>query len=610
VQIRQITASNVFRYDDFNLKFDNKIYLVLGKVNGDDNSSNTAGKTSIIDIILYGLYGKTLRKGISDISKMHCGNMKVTVDFDDKTIIRTKTNGDNNVDLFIDGEKQIGLKRELQSFVSNSIDDDLFKLITMFTSKNNFFVLNDTEKKDLLISLTKNDNIDKIYKYVNADLSQIKNNNVDVLIKSYESTLSEKEEVEAKYNKLKKKYKKYEEYEEGISQYNEYIKIKETLLEEYNYDKKKFEELKTKGKRLNKIVKGLEKIDLDGNLETMSEYKNTINKNEDKIEEIQEKIDMIKDGNKCPTCRQMLKNKDKILQNFKDDVSDCNQQIKIAKELLSEEKIVYMKAKDEKSANDDMKMELNRTKGSFDLVKLSVNGYKNKLKGLDEQYEEYFKYEDFEITLQDISNVKLQYGEYKEKVNNLDGVEEKLSEIKRKKKKMDKTIIDLEEIKKIFSKDGLKQFIIQQTTDFLEDRINDMVSKVFEDMSIKIRLDFTEKRNMMNIDVSREGEDTIYSVVELSGAEQATLEIIFQIALNDLFETVSGDSVNFMIFDEVFDKFDKNNVDKIPKILKVLEDKEKMILIISHNPSVKEHFDNIITIEKEDGNSKLIQGVN
>jgi DNA repair exonuclease SbcCD ATPase subunit len=102
--------------------------------------------------------------------------------------------------------------------------------------------------------------------------------------------------------------------------------------------------------------------------------------------------------------------------------------------------------------------------------------------------------------------------------------------------------------------------------------------------------------------------DKIFNFEELSTGQGRILEIIFQIALTDLFELVNGDSINIAFFDETFDALDEDNISKISNIIKILEETGKTVLIISHNEKVKQYFNNFIIVEQNDGISKLTQG--
>lgn len=107
----------------------------------------------------------------------------------------------------------------------------------------------------------------------------------------------------------------------------------------------------------------------------------------------------------------------------------------------------------------------------------------------------------------------------------------------------------------------------------------------------------------MNIDILR--RDTVFNIEEMSTGERRIIEMIFQIALNDLFETVNDDSVNVMIFDETFDALDKKNMHKMNNVLKILEEQDKTIFIISHSEDVKKYFRNFVIVEQNNGISSI-----
>jgi DNA repair exonuclease SbcCD ATPase subunit len=266
----------------------------------------------------------------------------------------------------------------------------------------------------------------------------------------------------------------------------------------------------------------------------------------------------------------------------------------------------YSKLKEKKSANDDIKMEYEKIKVEFKQKKEKYINLRFGILKLYEEFSIYFKYKNSDITLRDINNTKMEYGELKQKVSNLEEVENRLREAQENKIKNDLMIDDLKEIKNIFSKNGIKQFIIQKVTDFLITRINELLIKVYEDWKINIKLDFSEKRNTMDIEIYK--GDKIFNFEELSTGQGRILEIIFQIALTDLFELVNGDSINIAFFDETFDALDEDNISKISNIIKILEETGKTVLIISHNEKVKQYFNNFIIVEQNDGISKLTQG--
>jgi DNA repair exonuclease SbcCD ATPase subunit len=603
MEIKQIKAKNVFRYKDFNLKFDNKVYLVLGKVDGLFDKSNGAGKSSIIDIIFYGLYGETLR-GQNDISTDHKGNSEVIVEFDNKKILRGKNVNGNNILSFKEDDKEIsGKKKELNNFVTNKINYKLFKLITTLTPKNNFFILNDADKKDLFISLTKNDIIDKIYDKVKEDLDELEKQNYDLLIKEYEKILENKQDIKKEFKEIEEKLCKYLEYENGLLKYNEYKNKINDIRNDIDKYESKYNDLKIKGKKFKVQLENAKEVDLEKVQNEIANYKADKNKWMTKTEEAKEKIEKLGDLDECPLCGSFLKDKEKIKQNYEYQIQDAKEQIKIIDDLLVSAKEKYEELKNQKEEYDELIMNYKETKIKFKEVKENYIILKEKMEKIEKEYEPFIKYKNCEVSLNDIQNLKLKYGEIKQKNVLIEETEEKLENVKKEKQKVQEQIEELKEIKKIFSKDGLKQFVIQKITDFLELRINEMIIRILEDVSIKIILDFTEKCNLMDIQIIRRDEK--FNIDELSTGERRILEIVFQIALNDLFELTNDDTINFMAFDESFDALDKFNIEKVNEIIKLLEERNKTIFVVAHNSDVKKYFDNIIVVEKNNNVSTI-----
>lgn len=602
MNLKNIKFNNIFSYKEGQLIFDNKVYLVLGMIDGKLTCSNGAGKTSIINIIHKAIYDKTLKRNIKDISMNHSGNMNIEISFDNKKIVRGMINGKNYEKLFVDNEQQIEKKT---NFTDDFIDYELFKLITTFTPKYNFFSLDDSKRKDLIISLTNNDIIDKVYEKVSKDLKQIEEKNFDILIENYKKSLENKEEFENKFIKVEKTLKRYEKVEEALNKLIMFERNRKTLFEDYFVKKEDFFESKNKGNNLSNLYKKIEDINLDKYVSDMSKYQSNIDNEEDNIESLKKKMKMVTDG-KCPICRQKISNKQDILDDYQKDIDSSENEIEKNQKLLDNMKKEYSKLKEKKSANDDIKMEYEKIKVEFKQKKEKYINLRFGILKLYEEFSIYFKYKNSDITLRDINNTKMEYGELKQKVSNLEEVENRLREAQENKIKNDLMIDDLKEIKNIFSKNGIKQFIIQKVTDFLITRINELLIKVYEDWKINIKLDFSEKRNTMDIEIYK--GDKIFNFEELSTGQGRILEIIFQIALTDLFELVNGDSINIAFFDETFDALDEDNISKISNIIKILEETGKTVLIISHNEKVKQYFNNFIIVEQNDGISKLTQG--
>jgi len=604
MHINELKAKSVFSYEKFNLLFDNKVYLVLGKINDNVDKSNGAGKTSIINILHKALYDKTIKKGIRDISMNHCGDMKIAVMFDDKKIIRGMAGGKNYVELYENDEKLVEKKT---NFADDFVDYELFKLITTFTTKHNFFVLDDSVKKDLIISLTNNDIIDRVYDRVSEDLKRAEEKNFDLLIEEYTKSLITYDETKKNFKLIESKMEKLLKFEEYISAYQHFLRARQALFEQYFEHKENYIETLDKGKKLRSVVDGIKKIDLEKQLNEMSEYKENISKHESTIGDIEEKIEFIQEG-KCPAtgeiCKDIKDNK-KMLEKYNDKIKDCKGQIKINNDLLETKKLQYVERKQKKEADDEILLEYNKTKAKFEEIKKSYMHDRKLILELYMKYNKYFEAKFYDITQGDINDAKFTYSQLKERLASLNEMKEKLVSLKEAKQKNDEKVEKLREIKKIFSKDCIKQFVLQKVTDFLVEQINEIVSKVFENMEVDIKLEFSGKRNLMNIEIKR--DDSVFDIEELSSGEQVILQLAFQLALNNLYELSSGQSINVLFIDEVLDLLDKTNVEKVADIVKLLSELNKTVFVISHNEYVKKYFEHFVVVSKNEGTSALTQ---
>ena len=81
------------------------------------------------------------------------------------------------------------------------------------------------------------------------------------------------------------------------------------------------------------------------------------------------------------------------------------------------------------------------------------------------------------------------------------------------------------------------------------------------------------------------------------------LDIIFRIIFTQISTKIK---TNFFIIDEAFDKADSNNIDTVANLIKRMSSMYDWLLIISHDNSVKEHFDKIFQITSKDNIHTLV----
>ena len=196
-----------------------------------------------------------------------------------------------------------------------------------------------------------------------------------------------------------------------------------------------------------------------------------------------------------------------------------------------------------------------------------------------------------------------------EKVNALSG---DVDSLKLKKDELDLMLIEaqtLERLTKMLGKNGIQTILLDAVIENLENKSNEILSFI------------SNEPTSIMLDTQRVGSDGV-SIIEtldlkvnmngvsqnfksLSGGEQFRISLALRIALSEIASSHGGASLEFLLLDEVNSPLDKNGVDNLFKnVISSLEDRYK-ILIITHDPSLKEKFLNVIDITKVNGISSV-----
>jgi exonuclease SbcC len=144
----------------------------------------------------------------------------------------------------------------------------------------------------------------------------------------------------------------------------------------------------------------------------------------------------------------------------------------------------------------------------------------------------------------------------------------------------------------------------------LESKSNKILESISED-SIKISLETQRKGSdgisivdTLDLNVNKDG--VVCNFNSLSGGEQFRIALALRIALSEIASDHGGSSLEFLLLDEVSSPLDKSGVETLfVSVIKVLESKYKM-LVITHDDSLKERFDNIIEVQKINGESTTL----
>jgi len=113
-----------------------------------------------------------------------------------------------------------------------------------------------------------------------------------------------------------------------------------------------------------------------------------------------------------------------------------------------------------------------------------------------------------------------------------------------------------------------------------------------------------ETRDVFQIRTRIEG----HAGMKTSGAQKTRVALSASFGLSDLIAEREGAAIACYFLDEAFDGLDQEGKDRLCDLLRLLRSRRSTILAVSHDPDVARHFDHVIRVEREDGESRIEEG--
>lgn len=371
--------------------------------------------------------------------------------------------------------------------------------------------------------------------------------------------------------------------------------------------------IKTINTRLEEI--GVINFDED-NYVAATKEKNSINTkksiNENDINRINKLIKQLKEGEICPTCKRALADVDhsKEISDNEDKVVELTEEnalhtVKITE--LTEEITALDKVK--KLIDEKNTLELNRDRIDVNIASL-INDFKSK----DLDLKNYKLNTDAINTNREIDteismvNTKIKVSENERDVINRTIQKTKESILKNQGDIKDKTVIieqikkedEIEKIYKIYlelvGKKGISKLILRSVIPIINSELQRLLD---ETCDFEIELNMTDK-NEIEFLLIRDG--VIKSLKSGSGLERTAAAIALRCVLGKISNLPKP---NFIVFDEVLGKVAAENFDSIKLLFDKIKDMYETVFLITHNDTVRDWSDNIITIKKENNISTI-----
>ena len=522
------------------------LYLVVGE--------NGAGKSTISDVITFGLYGKLDGKKLKDIPNRINGNawVKITFVSNGEEYMVERGLDPSIFNLYVNGDlyDKAG-SRSVQDYLT----DDIIQIPNYVFNNTISLSINDFKSFLKMSSADKKSIIDKIFGFyvINEMRDLLKEESKGIR----ENIIRINGEIEA----LSKTITRTQGEMDSLSE-----KIKETSNDEIKALDEKIAKFSSLAEIHKEKMSDFTKTESEVNEQTKKLYRIITSTNES-IRTIEQKIKLY-EKDKCPTCTADLSGA--FHQGLKEDL---NKQLAGFKETLKD---------NDKDYNESVKQEslLKKEKASFvekgNKIAVNLNSAKEELKKLKNA-----------PSSQGLESLKRIAEETRESV-------QEFTQDKFKEEKKGEWIKKIEDI---LGDKGVKQLALKTILPSLNGNISELMNSLHLPYTVTFDEDF-------NASVIHMGEEI--STATLSTGEMKKVDFAVLLSVIKLMK-IRFSSINLLFLDEIFSSVDPDGVYTILNTLrKICDDLGLNVFVINHAPMPTEIFDYKMEIQKRNNFSDLL----
>lgn len=680
-----IRIQNFLSIRDIQLTLNNRGLVLLNGRNLDNNSlnNNGAGKSAVLEAIVYALYGRTLRglKGDAVVHHFVGKNTTITLDItdDDGTPYQIaryrKHTANKNKSLLYRNGQDITPKSEadFDRYITNLLQADYstFTASLLYSSESfKFSTATDSEIKKTFDTMLGLDVLSKALELTRSQLKIVTNDLISYKekVENYENQLVKLSDKEQQLQSLQEKFysdkaTKVKQLQQSISVLQEKSQLLKEEFEslsqqvteaEFNWrdatkqvedknaelqqvDKLKdelrkleaeYDELALKDKTCNKSIEANDR-EVERLQKSIATVETKINKLKKKQQDLTQTI-----GQPCPTCGTPLtaekieparQQYDEEIQELQQDIQLLQQDIKKLQDDTGDQIIHQAHVLDQIEELENIKREFQdvlRVCKSMEARRDKALKCADRLKDLWYQLRAKLQMKQLEMSqnddliLQTQKNLKFSIEAPNPYTELLIDVQLEIVSNREKKSKLimdiaikEKREQSLKFWETAFSNQGIKSYILDDITPFLNRRVNRYLTKlaagqieaIFSTRTALKSGGGASERFSLTI-TNQDGGDS-YSAN--SSGEKKRIDLAINLALQDLVASRSSKKINLAIFDEVFDALDENGIDSVISLLQELAQEKSTILVVTHNEHLKSYFSNCITVVKEKGFSYI-----
>jgi exonuclease SbcC len=629
MKFTKLRWKNLFSYgsDESEINLEQEGITFIRGVNIDNDTSNGSGKSSVIDVFVWALYGRPLKDmPIDDVLNTHinrdgCASVEFYHNYDHYEINRyradkihgngvvVKKNGAKD-DVFTDGTK-----RDIQNRIDEllGLDYNAFVSSTIFSSEVAFdFPITTPEKRrnhlESILGLQAYSDYGKVAK---AKVKAIKATLEEMIVKEREFAAiikTDQDNIEVyrqrSINFETEKQTALEKLKEQLEQLHTQLASAQTIQDNRVELEIKLENIEYKIEQYRQKIAAFE----DFCRQKSSQKELLQGKKLHQIMVFSDRRDDIEE-HECPTCNRDWESKEveQLTKTYTEQISANDATLVSSLDKIDSDKSVFISQWD--TEYEALDHELYIATNDRDVFKTGLQVELLEQKALNEQIKaipskEVLAHVTEKITavkqqLQERENQNNTYGEFiDETTKHIASIEKEVSSLLKKKASEEEELRYSAFWDESFNNDGLKLFVFESVVPILNNRLAFYLPILFDSNKVQIAFD-----KMMNMTIF--AGDKLISYGGLSQGERKRVDISLALSLLDTAQVQYGVVSNVMFFDELMDSsLDSQGVRAAIDVLRTLP--IPTIFIMSHRLEISNEFDNVLDIERKGKFSRVL----
>lgn len=314
----------------------------------------------------------------------------------------------------------------------------------------------------------------------------------------------------------------------------------------------------------------------------------------ERIKDAEKELEDFKDG-KCPTCGSTSEESVSVVAKL----ASIGSKLKAYQQMISAKKEEGAARKEEEKKHEE---DISRMNARL----AEESRWREHLAGLDREKAE------LERALDKAQNaahqlIELQ-GQLRELLGKIEAAEREIKKREDELKDLENELLHFDFWVHGFGNQGIPAFlmgvavpdIIESANEYL-DILSDGYLQLFLEEEKELKKGEVRKRFRRSTTIGGL-ED-----VDTGGAEGRKVSIAIDLAFLDI-STRRDRGSNIVILDEVLDGLDSVGKKKVEALFSHIRQMKESIFVVSHDPAMKEWFDNVVTVVKENGGSRILEG--